>query len=234
MWQAVIMGISFGFVSSFHCIGMCGPLVLALPVQTLPLNLRPPAIIFYHTGRVITYTLLGVIFGLAGRHLFIAGFQQSISIITGTLILSIIIWRQITGKNISAGSNFFFKGLHKYVCRLWAKISVINCLLLGAVNGLLPCGMVYFALATSLTFGALSKSIFFMLSFGFGTLFLMFSLHYFGSRYVNMAMRNKMSKAVPVLLAFTGTLLILRGLNLGIPFISPDMGRAPSSAVICH
>lgn len=228
------MGISFGFVSSFHCIGMCGPLVLALPVQTLPPNRRIAAIVFYHLGRIITYTLLGAIFGLAGRHLFIAGFQQSVSIITGAIILSIIIWGQISSGSIAANSNFFFKNISKYIYKLWAKMSIINCLLLGALNGLLPCGMVYFALATSLTFGTLSGSTLFMFSFGSGTLLLMFSLHYFGSRYINIAIRNKMRKAVTVLLAFTGILLILRGLNLGIPFISPNLGSAHSAGLECH
>lgn len=228
------MGLSLGFISSFHCIGMCGPLVLALPVQTLAPNRRRAAVILYHAGRVATYTLLGVIFGFVGRHVFIAGFQRTVSITMGALILAVIAGDKLFARRRVFAFSWFFGILQKNIQKLWQKASVTNFILLGSLNGLLPCGMVYFALATALSFGTLTGSTLFMAAFGAGTLVLMLALHYFGGGYISLAVRNNIRKAVPVLLAFTGVLLIFRGLNLGIPYLSPDIGSGHAPAIPCH
>lgn len=234
MWPIIAAGISIGVISSFHCVGMCGPLVLALPVYQLPVKWRLPAIIFYHIGRIATYALLGMVFGIVGRHIFISGYQRFISIAIGALILGYVLLNSFGKNNLPYKKGFVFGFLKKHIQRLWSKISVVNFGILGALNGLLPCGMVYFALATAVSFGAISKSIVFMLCFGAGTLLLMFSLHYFGSKFITINIRSNMRKVVPYVMLFTGCLLILRGLNLGIPYISPYIGTSPSAVVSCH
>lgn len=234
MWAVITAGIALGFVSSFHCVGMCGPLVLALPVQGLPPAFKKAAILLYHFGRLATYTILGLLIGLAGRHIFIAGYQRLISIVVGVGILLIVIINRVITKHPSSVSYLFFNVLKKYIQKLWGKTSLLNFTLLGALNGLLPCGMVYFALATCLSFGSALNSTVFMFAFGSGTLVLMLTLHFLGSRYISLAVRNKMRKAVPFMLALAGVLLVFRGLNLGIPYLSPNIGTSPSNIVTCH
>ncbi|HVX52128.1 MAG TPA: sulfite exporter TauE/SafE family protein [Chitinophagaceae bacterium] len=233
MWQAITMGITFGFVSSFHCIGMCGPLVLALPVQTLPPAKRRAAIFLYHIGRIATYTMLGIIFGIVGRHIFMAGFQRVLSISAGVLILAVLAGGKIFAARVNT-FGWFFNVLQKNIQRLWQKASIGNFILLGSLNGLLPCGMVYFALASALSFGSITGSMLFMAGFGSGTLVLMLALHYFGSGYISLTVRNKMRRAVPIVLIFTGVLLIFRGLNLGIPYLSPNIGGGHTGVISCH
>jgi len=233
MWQVITMGLALGFVSSFHCIGMCGPLVLALPVQALPRVRAIASILLYHSGRVGTYTLLGVLFGVAGRHIFMAGLQRLISIAIGVCILLVVIAGKFARQRTGALPGFF-NLLKTLMQKLWLKTSLLNFTLLGALNGLLPCGMVYFALAASLSLGSVFSSALFMFSFGAGTLVLMLALHYFGSRYITAAVRGKIRRAMPVIMAFAGLLLIIRGLNLGIPFISPNLGKSAQDVISCH
>ena len=104
--------------------------------------------------------------------------------------------------------------------------------LIGAANGLLPCGMVYFAIAGALAAGSVVHGVLFMASFGLGTFPLMMLLSYFGF-IINISLRNKIRKAVPYFMAAIAILLILRGMNLGIPYISPSFNAAGES-IPCH
>ena len=87
MISILIAGFTLGFAGSLHCVGMCGPLSLALPTW----HLRGPAkflsLLLYQFGRIITYSMLGLVFGLAGRGIYIAGIQQWFSITLGLLVL---------------------------------------------------------------------------------------------------------------------------------------------------
>ena len=231
IWAAFILGL----VSSFHCVGMCGPLAMSLPVQNMNPARKTMAIVLYHAGRVITYSLLGLLFGLLGRHLFIAGYQRWVSISLGIIILLVIAWQKLfrhyrlgfVGEKFTA----MVSGWMRYA---WNHHSAFSSLLFGMLNGLLPCGMVYYALAGAFGMGSLSGGIYFMMFFGMGTLPLMLSVHFFGNAYLTASIRTKLRKLVPVFIGFMGLLLILRGLNLGIPYISPTLASSPSQAVICH
>lgn len=231
IWTAFILGL----ISSFHCIGMCGPLAMAVPVQNLPTVKKSIAIVLYHLGRILTYTLLGLLFGLLGRHLFFAGYQQWISIALGSIILAVIL-QQIFFKN--SHPSFIVQKitnvLSDWMRYIWSKHSLSGSFLFGAVNGLLPCGMVYYALVGAFSTGSLSGGIYFMMLFGAGTLPMMLSVHFLGTAYLTLSFRNKMRRLAPVFIGFMGVLLILRGLNLGIPFISPFLGNESSQAINCH
>lgn len=105
--------------------------------------------------------------------------------------------------------------------------------MLGTANGLLPCGMVYVAIAGALTFTNVLHSTLFMVGFGAGTLPAMMAISYFG-QFIKLSVRNQFRKALPVFATIIGILLILRGLNLGIPFISPVLPGAHNGAISCH
>ena len=224
-----------GLISSLHCVGMCGPLAMAMPIQQFSAAKKSISILLYHAGRILTYTLLGVLFGLLGRHLFIAGFQQKGSIILGSVILVVALCQKILRTSYTPPFiRSFTEVLHQTIRYLWSKHSTLSSFLLGITNGLLPCGMVYFALAGALSSSTIIGSVLFMVLFGAGTLPLMFSVHFAGTTYLSLSFRNKTRKLIPFFIASMGVLLILRGLNLGIPYISPFLGNETGKVISCH
>jgi sulfite exporter TauE/SafE len=232
--EAITGGLILGAFSSLHCIGMCGPLALALPVQHLPVWQQRVAALMYNAGRIITYALFGLLFGIAGRGLYMAGFQQWLSIISGAVILVFIINYYLLKK---AWQPKWTLKLHGAVQQLMIKTLRTDrkeaYLLLGMVNGLLPCGMVYVALAAALNFREVQQSVLFMSAFGAGTIPLMLLLSIAGSSF-SFTIRGRIKKVVPYLMTVMAVLLILRGMNLGIPFISPVMAGEPAAAIPCH
>jgi len=234
MWQFIIAGFSLGAVSSLHCVGMCGPLSMALPMQYLFKWQRVVSILLYQVGRVITYSTLGLIFGLAGRRVYLAGFQQWFSIVMGMLILVLIAQYWIFRKNVHPTFLGKFYFLVQNAMRRILKIKgMLPFLFFGIANGFLPCGMVYIALAGALVTTQVSHSVLFMAMFGLGTLPAMFAVNYF-RQFFSLSLRNSFRKAVPVFVSVMAVILILRGLNLGIPFISPVLQSATGAAVDCH
>jgi len=172
---------------------------------------------------------------LLGRQLYMAGFQRWLSITAGAVILLALLQQQLFKKAV--GPVFIqklFCKLQGFIGIAWQQASMAKFLFIGMLNGLLPCGMVYFALVATLGFSSLVQSVVFMLAFGIGTLPLMLALNFFGNKYLTTGTRNKMRKLVPIFIGTMGTLLILRGLNLGIPYLSPYMGNNPGQAIICH
>ena len=234
MWQVIIAGLGLGFISSFHCVGMCGPLALALPVQHLSKQKQISAIVLYNSGRILTYTLLGLVFGLAGRHLYIAGWQQWFSIGLGVLLLLLITWYFILKKTWQPRwLQLAYLQVQNIINRFLRSKSVAGYLGLGLANGLLPCGMVYIAIAGALSTTAVDSGMLFMFSYGLGTLPAMLALSLFRMR-ITIGVRQQMKKLVPVVITCMAVLLILRGMNLGIPFISPVLVSARSETISCH
>lgn len=234
MWQAIIAGGALGLMSSFHCVGMCGPLALSLPIQHLPAPQRYLALLLYNSGRIITYTLLGLLLGLAGRQLFISGGQQWLSIVLGVLIL-IVALNYYLFKNLWEPrwmQSFHYK-IQGWMGQLLQSASLTSFLFLGMANGLLPCGMVYIAVAGALSTASLTESVGFMMSFGLATLPAMLLLSLAGM-HINLSVRRSIKKVMPLMVAFVAVLLILRGLNLGIPFISPVLPQSAGTAAHCH
>ena len=235
MWQSIAAGVPLGIISSFHCVGMCGPIALALPVKNLTGAAKRGAMFLYHIGRVITYCTLGLLFGLLGRHFYLAGFQKALSITAGGMILLFVLLQWFHKKwRPTPAVHFLFGAVQNGITILWSKTAFIKFLVIGLLNGLLPCGMVYFALAGALSFASPLNSSVFMMGFGIGTLPLMLLVHMLGLRYLSIGLRSNIKKALPFFIFFMGTVLILRGLNLGIPFLSPYLGKAPQEVITCH
>ncbi len=235
MINILIAGFTLGFAGSLHCVGMCGPLSLALPTW----HLRGPAkflsLLLYQFGRIITYAVLGLIFGLAGRGIYIAGIQQWFSVILGLLVLLMAAMYFVQQGHLHLP---FLNRFYLWVSRLIGKVIKTNpgfsgFLLLGMANGLLPCGMVYIALAATLSFYKVYHAIGFMALFGAGTLPAMMLVGY-GGQVINPALKQLFRKSIPFFITATGLILILRGLNLGIAFISPVLPSPAAQAVICH
>jgi uncharacterized protein len=234
-WQIFISAFSIGLLSSFHCVGMCGAIAFSLPTHHLSPARKIAATFLYNAGRVATYTILGLIFGIAGRQIYLGGFQQWFSVIAGLVILMIAM------QAIFKYPLFHLRGFNRlnlFVQQLVSKFinnsALSNIFLLGMANGLLPCGLVYLAIAGALGTGSIDGAAFFMMAFGLGTFPAMFALSYFGF-YINISVRNTIKKSVPWFIAVMGILLIVRGMGLDIPYLSPlIMDGASRNVISCH
>lgn len=231
----LLAAISLGFFGSFHCIGMCGPIALAIPVYNQGRFYKTASILLYNSGRIFTYSLLGVFFGLVGQGFALAGLQQILSITLGVLILlAILLPQQIVSKYTTTNKFFKLFGIIKSkLANRLTKKGFSSLLILGALNGLLPCGLVYMAIAASVASSSVLHAALFMAFFGLATVPLMFSISYF-SNLVSIRFRSNIRKAVPYVTAVMALLLIIRGLNLNIPYLSPERNVATNSFASCH
>lgn len=233
-WPLIIAALSLGGISSLHCIGMCGPLAMAMPGQHTARLHRNIAILLYHSGRIITYMIIGAIFGFFGRQFYLAGMQQGFSIALGVLMVGYFFYRLFFQKWRSSAFMLRTSGkLQLAMSYILKRQSYISPLFLGMLNGLLPCGMVYLAVAGALSTGNITDSILFMGFFGTGTLPAMLLLSMFGS-LAGIGLRNVFRNLSPYVMLVMGLLLILRGLSLGIPFVSPVLESAREASIICH
>jgi sulfite exporter TauE/SafE len=248
MWPLFTTAIFLGLVSSFHCVGMCGPLALSLPLSSLPAVARFKSLLAYHGGRLSVYGTLGAIFGVLGRHIYLAGLQQVFSIVLGVVILVLAVlsgWSSRTGRRLVArrtdirprGALAWIskvrQPLPQLIFRLWQSKGRYRYFVLGMANGLLPCGMVYLAIAGALSLSRIWESVVFMIVFGAGTLPALLLISS-SSRLAGARTRAFMRSVLPGLVALMGALLILRGLGLGIPFLSPVLAHGHGAAVSCH
>lgn len=212
----------FGLLSSLHCVGMCGPIAMMLPVSKSSQVKKASQIITYHLGRIFTYGFLGGLFGWLGRGLFIAGLQQKLSIILGILMIVYIL---IPKKKLNQFS--FLKPLYKWVNKgkqimglQFKKSNNSSFFIIGLLNGFLPCAMVYVALFGATATQSPLFGMLYMMLFGAGTIPLM-SLVIYVSNAISVQMREKILKAVPVFVIILGALFIIRGMGLDITFLSP-------------
>jgi uncharacterized protein len=235
LWPVLISGFTLGAAGSLHCIGMCGPLSLALPVHQFSATKKFVSLLLYQLGRIITYSSIGLLFGLAGRRLYLAGYQQAFSIGMGVLLLIMAVLYFSRQRNIHIGPlTRFYTVIQKLIGKvLRSSAGLSSFLLLGMANGLLPCGMLYIALAATLSFHELSESVGFMAMFGLGTLPAMMLVGYAGT-LISFRQRMNLKKLVPLFISLMGVLLILRGLDLGIPFISPALPHSAGTSIPCH
>ena len=229
----LITPLTIGIVGSLHCMGMCGPIVVALPLKNQNLFTRILGAILYNSGRVITYGVLGLLFGLLGRGIHMAGFQQWTSIILGIVMIVSVLFPFVFREKITVG-NLLAGMAARLITRLkklFASRSYRSLLLIGLLNGLLPCGLVYVAIAGAISSGSVVSGSLFMVLFGLGTIPLLL-LAALASDAIGQRIRAKMQRAVPYFVFFLGVLFILRGMSLGIPFISPTAEKLAPKEVV--
>lgn len=229
----IIPALILGFLGSFHCVGMCGPIALSLPVQHLSGLSKVIGILLYNLGRVITYSVLGFLLGLIGKTFTLFTTQQTLSIIIGIVFIAaflLSIFRKRIINNVS-WIQPWNKWITNKMLPFFHKKNLFILLLLGIFNGLLPCGLVYMALAGALAFSTSWHSVIFMASFGLGTLPAMASLSFAGN-IITLSMRNKIKKLTPYIIGFMGLLFVLRGMNLNIPYLSPTLKK--DKVECCH
>ncbi len=232
--ELVIAALIMGFAGSFHCVGMCGSIAFALPLNRTSNLTKTIGILFYNFGRISTYVLLGTLLGVFGKGLKLAGILQYVSITIGIVIIASVVLPSFL-KKISFTSSYYLKfnsWVKNKLGKRLTKKSNTSLLILGLLNGLLPCGLVWVAMVASITYGGVGSGALFMLLFGLGTFPMMFALPYFSSSISN-AFRTKMTKAIPFILVAFGILFILRGLNLDIPFISPPLSQDGTEVKSC-
>jgi len=213
----------FGLLSSLHCVGMCGPIAMMLPVDQNNQAKKVSQIITYHLGRLFSYATIGFIFGLVGKGFFMAGIQQQLSIIIGVLIILVIVIPERSFSNYNF-SKPVFKLISKMKTTLGSQFknkSYRSLFTIGVLNGFLPCGMVYVALFGAIAMQSVSLGILYMLLFGLGTIPLM-SLVVVINSFLTIQVRNKIRKTIPYFGVAIGMLFIIRGLGMGIPYVSPS------------
>lgn len=226
----------FGLISSFHCIGMCGPIAMMLPVDRTNEAKKVTQIITYHIGKLTAYGFLGLIFGLLGRSFYLAGMQQQLSIIVGILMILVA----IIPEKVFAKYNFS-KPVYKIISKVKSNLgqqfknkSYKSLFTIGLLNGFLPCGMVYVAIFGAIAMQSVSLGILYMLLFGIGTIPMLTAVIYI-SNLLSFSFRGTMQKVIPVIAVVIGMLFIIRGLGLDIPYLSPsNLSLFVQSEANCH
>jgi len=226
----------FGLISSFHCIGMCGPIALMLPVDRTNQSKKVIQIITYHLGRLSAYAAIGFLFGLLGKGLFIAGIQQKLSIFIGVLMIFVVLIpeRMVARYNFSKPVFRLISIIKTSLGKQFKNKSYRSLFTIGLLNGFLPCGMVYVALFGAIAMQSESFGVLYMILFGLGTVPMMSSVVYLNS-FLTIPIRNKIQKVIPYVAIIIGILFIFRGLGLGIPYVSPsDMSLFVQATPNCH
>lgn len=229
LFPALVLGV----LSSIHCVGMCGPIALATPVVHKNFLTQMLSRILYNLGRAVSYMSIGLIAGFAGSIFFLGGFQQWISIITGIIILIWIIVPKANPENWKMIQNTKpVKWIRKSIGSLFRKKNYSSIFLIGLLNGLLPCGMVYMAVVGALSCSDSIQGSLYMLLFALGTMPLMFILTS-AWELLNGNFKKYSRKLLPYGVALVGIMLILRGAGLGVPYLSPSLKTNEHSITSC-
>lgn len=209
MLLTFLYALSFGFIGSFHCIGMCGPIALTLPVQHLEGNRKMAGILLYNAGRISAYSGIGIASGWVGRQFYIGGIQQWLSVILGCLLLLAVVLQKT---RFHFDTGIYGTKIKMILGKLLRQQKLRTLFAIGFFNGLLPCGLVYFAVAGAVATGSIWQGAVFMCSFGAGTLPAMVTITWC-SQIITMKMRNRLRQCIPYAVALMAVLLICRGLN---------------------
>jgi len=243
----MFIGFVIGISSIFHCLGMCGPLAMAMPVNRTSRATLFSSAMQYHFGRVSSYFLLGLLMGCIGFSFVSIRWMQLLSIVFGLVVIGLA-WRRFfyfAKITQSKFGRFILRFLGVKMSKLMRSDRWFRLLLLGFLNGLLPCGMVYIALANALLqetplLGGIS-----MMMFGIGTMPILSVLIVLSSK-ITTRWKERFSSYVPYLMTVVGVMIVLRGMNIGIPYISPkiksfvseqmleDENKSPIELIDCH
>jgi len=155
-----------GFTGSLHCVGMCGP--LAIQVHGRAWQGKFVNRVMYNSGRILTYGLLGMVAGMFGHLTKISGWQGRFSIALGIMVLLFLLFNQVE-KWVIPRTLWLLGTLKQGISKFMHRQSAGGALIMGILNGLLPCGLVYAAVVLALVQTAWVNSVAVMLLFGLGT-----------------------------------------------------------------
>jgi len=226
-WSALVIGLA----GSLHCVGMCGPIAIALPIGQDSRLMYTIGRVAYNIGRTLTYALLGLVCGFVGQTILMSDYQQGLSIALGVIILlAVFTPSKYTSKLVGKSSNSkLFGKLQDVWGRMFRKSTVWALFVVGLLNGFLPCGLVYLALAGSVATGSPQKGAMYMGLFGLGTLPVMMAMSLLGTM-IGLKFKQRLRRLLPAAAVCLAVLFILRGMSLGIPYVSPkiekDKGKA--------
>lgn len=229
-----IAGLALGLAGSLHCVGMCGPIAIALPHSAKPAAGVVVERLAYQFGRVLTYAMLGIVVGLGGSAFATAGYGRTLSLISGALMIVVALVQLAWHKSLlpSGPVERLIAPLHRKLASLLRSHGVMAHLGIGLLNGLLPCGLVTAALVGAVGTGSVLQGSLFMAAFGLGTVPLMSAVSIFGTS-LSCRLRQKLRVATPAMAIIIGTLFLLRGMALGIPYVSPA-ASTEQRAASCH
>jgi len=232
----IVSAFVLGLLGSFHCVGMCGPIAFMLPVDRTNSFKKVSQIAIYHFGRLLAYSIIGLVFGLIGKSFYMFGFQQQLSIAIGVLMILVVL---IPQKKLN--KYHLSKPIYKLIAKVKSHLgealkrkTADTFLTIGFLNGFLPCGLVYMAVFATIATGNAFNGSLYMAIFGMGTIPLMTTAIYL-SNFLKGSTRQKIQKAIPVFVVVIGSLFIIRGLGLGIPYLSPaPVFDVANSTMNCH
>ncbi|MFN5237606.1 MAG: sulfite exporter TauE/SafE family protein [Bacteroidota bacterium] len=230
--QVLLSALLLGLAGSLHCAGMCGPLILAMPFHQKGGSDGVRQLLVYHIGRILVYVFLGVLIGLIGQGVAIAGIQKGLSLAAGffLVIMAFMIWRFEFLVAAIPGFTRYTGTIQRLIGKSIGKQGYTAALSLGALNGLLPCGLVYGALAGAISTMEAAGGGLFMLLFGTGTLPLLLTVSLLGNKAGNQ-IRKKLGIMQPALMIIAGMLLIMRGLHLDLSLFE---SAVPKAGYECH
>ena len=228
-------GFGMGLLGSFHCAGMCGPIALALPFNATNRLSHLTGNVIYQFGRITTYAFIGLLFGFLGRGFSLAGIQQPLSIGLGIFMILIVVLPKLFNTHKSPRIlQIAIQGVKKGLGNFLKKRGYFALYTTGILNGLLPCGLVYMALLGAIGIGDPLMSSTFMAFFGLGTFPMMFTIALAGN-FLSIKWRTLFNKAVPYFVIVLGIVFILRGLGIGIKYLSPpDQALQINQTEECH
>ena len=226
----------FGLIASLHCVGMCGPIAMMLPLDRNNEAKKGTQILTYHIGKLSAYGILGLVFGLLGTSFYLAGMQQQLSIIVGILMIMVAV---VPDKEFAKYN--FSKPIYRIITKVKSSLgkqfrskSYQSLFTIGLLNGFLPCGMVYVAIFGAIAMQSISMGILYMLLFGLGTIPFLTSVIYV-SNLLSFSFRGTLQKMIPLVAVLIGMLFIIRGLGLDIPYLSPsNLSLFVQAETNCH
>lgn len=221
-----IAALTTGLVGSLHCVGMCGPLAMALPIGRLPHSQRGLGIGLYHAGRLLAYAGLGLLMGTLGQGLLLMGLQRPVSIGAGLFLLgwTLLNRRKLPGLTLGHATSWVIKPMTHFLKNpTWPAFAG-----LGFLNGLLPCGFVYVALTGAITTSNAATGALYMALFGLGTVPALLLVR-FMPRLFPVAFRQRLTAAMPIATLGIALLLLARGI-----YMPTSTDKAGQTIPVCH
>lgn len=219
--EIIAAGFILGLIGSLHCAGMCGPIAINLPLRGETFFEKFISGLLYNSGRTLMYGIMGAVFGSIGKGLYLLGIQQWVSIIMGSIMILTVIIPFVFKKINLIQFDFFAGFLRKAIQKLFKIRSYKGLFLIGMLNSLLPCGLVYVAIIGAIATGNVFQGGMYLILFGLGTIPMMLTISLIGNA-ITTNIRNIFNRIIPYLVVVIGAIFILRGMCLGIPYLSPS------------